>query len=71
MAVFSRLRSESRRGRKPASGKLSAAAGGGAESGKLAQRLSELERAQKALTRQVEGGKSRPLPRLGFDHLRN
>lgn len=53
VAVFSRLRSESRRGRKPASGKLSAAAGGG-DSGRLAQRLSELERAQKALTRQVE-----------------
>jgi predicted DNA-binding transcriptional regulator AlpA len=54
VAVFRRLRSESRRGRKPGGGGVTGAAGMGAEAGRLGQRLAELERAQKHLARQIE-----------------
>ena len=50
--VFTRLRSESRRGRKPGSGK--AAAANGAAGGKLGGRIAELERAQKQMARQLD-----------------
>lgn len=50
--VFTRLRSESRRGRKPGSGK--AVAVNGADHGKLGGRIAELERAQRQLAKQMD-----------------